>query len=204
MISSLGRVQFNFILLCLTHMRSHNCNSHCVIPTVTAQAPLQPLLEENLNAVPSSASNGAPTAEGEEAVDREIVALLASATARGDNKLDGPAVLVVQALEVLLCNTKQMDMQRLAAFIKRLVMAAAATSCGEAVGLLAVVNHLLRRYPRLLGMMEWEGDAPIGGEFCAELMYPPAAAFPWMCGLLGLSACLLAFQAAERYLQNKY
>lgn len=66
--------------------------------------------------------------------------------------------------DLLLAGQKQADMQRLAAFIKRLVATACAGGGAESMGCLALAYRLLRRYPRMLGMLEWEGDAPVGGE----------------------------------------
>lgn len=53
-------------------------------------------------------------------------------------------------------------------------------STGESMVLLAVVVRLLRRYPRLSRLLEYEGEAPIGGR-----QYDPGCHDPGEAGALG-------------------
>ncbi|EFJ44448.1 hypothetical protein VOLCADRAFT_121316 [Volvox carteri f. nagariensis] len=83
------------------------------------------------------------------------------------------AVLLAGVLESLLCEPKMADMQRTAAFVKRMASTALLAGPGEAMALWAAIGRLLRRYPKLAHMLEYEGEAPtVGGRtydpYCAD------------------------------------
>ncbi|KAG2441809.1 hypothetical protein HXX76_003419 [Chlamydomonas incerta] len=94
------------------------------------------------------------------------------------------AGLLAGVVEALLCEPKMADMQRAAAFVKRLAGAALQAGPGEAMALWAAVARLLRRYPKLANLLEYEGEAPtIGGR-----PYDPWVTDPSEAG--GLASCL--------------
>jgi hypothetical protein len=69
--------------------------------------------------------------------------------------------LACQALEQLLLDSKLLDGVRQAAFLKRMLAAsAAAGDSGLAMGLLCVVQRVLRRSRRLQGLLQHEAGGP--------------------------------------------
>jgi len=209
------------------------------------QAPLAPLLQDG-------AEGGPGGGDGEE--DADLLALLAGEAP------ESPPLFSLLALTAdgMLCSGRQADTARLAAFVKRLVASAAATSGADAMGLLAVAYRLLkrcarclftparrcarrarrrrrrrrrsllpslpppwpaplfrcrpphththhthartrtrtraRRYPRLLGLLEWEGEAPVGGR-----TYDPACADPSEAGALAATLWELPLLASGHF-----
>ncbi|KAG2451742.1 hypothetical protein HYH02_003522 [Chlamydomonas schloesseri] len=94
------------------------------------------------------------------------------------------AGLLAGVLEALLCEPKMADMQRAAAFVKRLAGAALQAGPGEAMALWAAAARLLRRYPKLANLLEYEGEAPtIGGRPYDAWVTDPSEAG-------GLACCL--------------
>eukprot|EP00887_Chlorella_sp_A99_P004044 scaffold11.g4044.t1 len=74
-----------------------------------------------------------------------------------------PGVLLTRALDAMVVDTKALDALRQAAFAKRMLgAAAAAADSGAALGLLCVLHRMIRRQPRLRGMLENEAGGPPG------------------------------------------
>jgi hypothetical protein len=74
------------------------------------------------------------------------------------------AVLLLRCLEQQLLGVKQTDMARLAAFVKRLCGLMLNSSVSEALGAACLLWRLVKRYPKLVALLEWEGGAPVGGQ----------------------------------------
>ncbi|GLC45484.1 hypothetical protein PLESTB_000319100 [Pleodorina starrii] len=107
-----------------------------------------------------------------------------AAAAAGGQPAPSVSVLLAGVLEALLCEPKMADMQRVAAFVKRMAGAALMAGPGEAMALWASIARLLRRYPKLANLLEYEGEAPtVGGR-----TYDPYCTDPSEAG--GLSATL--------------
>jgi hypothetical protein len=82
-------------------------------------------------------------------------------------------VLLLRCLEQQLLGVKQTDMGRLAAFAKRLAQLLLSSSTPEALGCGCLLYSLMRRYPKLACLFEWEGGAPVGGrQFDADCADP--------------------------------
>jgi hypothetical protein len=85
-------------------------------------------------------------------------------------------VLLLRCLEQQLLGVKQTDMGRLAAFAKRLAQLMLSSSTPEALGCGCLLYRLMRRYPKLACLFEWEGGAPVGGrQFDADCADPSEA-----------------------------
>ena len=100
----------------------------------------------------------------------------------GDDPFSGQEplpVLLATTLQQMLCDTKISDVARVAAFLKRCASVALACGGSEAMVLLGVMLRLLRRYPRLLCMLEFEGEAPVAGR-----MFDPRCPDPSEAGAL--------------------
>ena len=63
----------------------------------------------------------------------------------------------------MLCEPKVTDISRMAAFTKRCTTIGLSAPTGEAMTLMGCVLRMMRKYPRLLNMLSYEGDAPVGG-----------------------------------------
>jgi hypothetical protein len=72
-------------------------------------------------------------------------------------------VLLAQCLELQLLLVKAADLGRVAAFCKRLYTLLLLVGVPEAMGCAALLLRLLRKYPKLNSLFEWEGGAPVGG-----------------------------------------
>jgi nucleolar complex protein 3 len=93
-------------------------------------------------------------------------------------------VLLLRCLEQQLLGVKQTDMGRLAAYAKRLAQLLLSSSTPEALGCGCLLYRLMRRYPKLACLLEWEGGAPVGGrQFDADCSDPSEA------GMLAASSC---------------
>ncbi len=108
-------------------------------------------------------------------------------------------MLLVAALEQLLCNTKVTDVARLAAYVKRMAgLACHGASPAEALGCLAVTYRTVRRYPRCVGRGVGGGDClgPAGStllrafEWCLWLWYCVIVTAGWLQRLVCLAGCL--------------
>jgi hypothetical protein len=85
-------------------------------------------------------------------------------------------VLLLRCLEQQLLGVKQTDMGRLAAYAKRLAQLMLSSSTPEALGCGCLLYRLMRRYPKLACLFEWEGGAPAGGrQFDADCADPSEA-----------------------------
>jgi hypothetical protein len=85
-------------------------------------------------------------------------------------------VLLLRCLEQQLLGVKQTDMGRLAAYAKRLAQLMLSSSTPEALGCGCLLYRLMRRYPKLACLFEWEGGAPVGGrQFDADCADPAEA-----------------------------
>ena len=73
------------------------------------------------------------------------------------------SVLLCQCLELQLLLVKAADLSRAAAFCKRLYSLLLMVGVPEAMGSAALLLRLLRKYPKLNSLFEWEGVAPVGG-----------------------------------------
>jgi hypothetical protein len=90
-------------------------------------------------------------------------------------------VLLLRCLEQQLLGVKQTDMGRLAAYAKRLVQLMLSSSTPEALGCGCLLYRVVRRYPKLTCLFEWEGGAPVGGrQFDADCTDPSEAGGPCM------------------------
>lgn len=102
------------------------------------------------------------------------------------------SVMTLRALEVMLLQVKVTDMARLAAFVKRMMALALVGPASLTLGLLALNLRLIKRYPRLLGLLDWEGEAPVGGR-----MYQPSCPDPTEAGALATSLWELFLMASH-------
>jgi nucleolar complex protein 3 len=92
-------------------------------------------------------------------------------------------VLLSQLLESMILDSKLLDAARQAAFAKRAAGAAgAAADAGAAMGLLCVLQRMLRRQPRLRGMLAHESGGPAG-----QRGYRPDIADPAEAAALGVA-----------------
>ncbi|GIL93115.1 hypothetical protein Vretifemale_20565 [Volvox reticuliferus] len=103
------------------------------------------------------------------------------------------AALLSRVLEALLCEPKMADMQRTAAFVKRMAGVALMAGPGEAMALWATIARLLRRYPKLANLLEYEGEAPtVGGR-----TYDPYCADPSESGALATTLWEVCFASGS-------
>jgi nucleolar complex protein 3 len=86
------------------------------------------------------------------------------------------SVLLASTLQQMLCDTKISDIARVAAFLKRSASISLVCGSSEAIVFLGVIMRLLRRYPRLLTMLEFEGEAPVGGRMFDHMCHDPSEA----------------------------
>ncbi|KAG2485768.1 hypothetical protein HYH03_015482 [Edaphochlamys debaryana] len=150
---------------------------------ILLQVPLHSLLSNDPAPIQpngAAANDQPPTAaddEDDEADDAADFAAAAACQAADADSASAPpppgqdssatpsaAACLAGVLEALLVDPRQPDMQRAAAFTKRMASAALHAGPGEAMALWAAVGRMLRRYPRLANMLEYEGEAPtVGG-----------------------------------------
>ncbi|KAF8055732.1 noc3l [Scenedesmus sp. PABB004] len=138
---------------------------------------------------------------GDDGDDAEDAAALAAARvgALGWEALDGErrdvvptSVLLLRALEQQLLGVKQADMGRLAAFAKRLAGLLLSGGPAEALGAATLLWRLMKRNARLLGLLEWEGGAPVGGQ-----QFQPDVSDPSEAGALAAALWELPLAAAH-------
>lgn len=118
------------------------------------EAPYQPLLEGTAD-VPYSVA----------ASQRAAKLGTSSAPSAGQSPVDTSETASVRLLRLadqMLCGTKMVDGNRLAAFAKRLTALALAEASGESLGCLALVNRLVRRHSKLRSMLEYERSGSSG------------------------------------------
>ncbi|KAG1668841.1 hypothetical protein FOA52_004936 [Chlamydomonas sp. UWO 241] len=95
--------------------------------------------------------------------DDDIDAAVSAGASAASCGQDPEVVLLACTLQQLLCDTKIGDMARVAGFVKRCATAALGGGSADGVVLMGCMLRLLRRYPRLLSMLDYEGEAPVGG-----------------------------------------
>ncbi|GIL50260.1 hypothetical protein Vafri_6478 [Volvox africanus] len=128
----------------------------------------------------------------------QAAAVAAEATAddgetHGSLAAPSVAVLLSRVLEALLCEPKMADMQRTAAFVKRMAGVALMAGPGEAMALWATIGRLLRRYPKLANLLEYEGEAPtVGGR-----TYDPYCTDPSESGALATTLWEVCFASGS-------
>ncbi|KAI5067225.1 hypothetical protein GOP47_0017753 [Adiantum capillus-veneris] len=74
-------------------------------------------------------------------------------------------LVLAEALQVMLWESRQHDMQRVAAFIKRLAAEALHLGPAEAISALVTVRHLLQRYKKCRNLLENEDGGGTGRSF---------------------------------------
>ncbi|GLI63195.1 hypothetical protein VaNZ11_006093 [Volvox africanus] len=128
----------------------------------------------------------------------QAAAVAAEATAHdgethGSLAAPSVAALLSRILEALLCEPKMTDVQRTAAFVKRMAGVALMAGPGEAMTLWATISRLLRRYPKLANLLEYEGEAPtVGGR-----TYDPYCADPSESGALAATLWEVCFASGS-------
>ena len=100
--------------------------------------------------------------------------------------------MCTRALLQMLCDVKISEMARVAAFLKRCSTVALCCAGSEAMVLMGTILRVLRRYPRLLNMLQYEGEAPVGGR-----MYDAACPDPGEAG--AMAAALWELAAMTRH-----
>ncbi|GAX79807.1 hypothetical protein CEUSTIGMA_g7247.t1 [Chlamydomonas eustigma] len=100
----------------------------------------------------------------------------------------GLASMLASTLQQMLCDAKISDTARVAAFLKRSATVMAFCGSSEAMVILGTLLRMLRRYPRLLNMLQYEGDAPTGGR-----SFDPGCSDPSEAGAMASSLWELAF-----------
>ncbi|KAH7415725.1 hypothetical protein KP509_14G058300 [Ceratopteris richardii] len=79
---------------------------------------------------------------------------------------DSDGLVLAEGLQVMLWETRQHDMQRVAAFIKRLAAKSLHLGPGEAISALVTIQHLLQRYKRCQILLENEDGGSAAGHLC--------------------------------------
>jgi nucleolar complex protein 3 len=94
--------------------------------------------------------------------------------------------LTISCLQLMLYERRQLSMDRVAAFVKRVLIIAMQLQPNASIALLVVVRDLLRKYPKAQQLLDSEVTA--SGEFLAEIDDPehcnPFATQTWEFGLL--------------------
>lgn len=181
---------------------------YCQLYEALALAPLSPLYQEHTTGGgggagsaggPGGAGSRAVGSSGERVEEDEGVtpadaeALRASCSGGGGGgESEQQAALLACVLESMLLGSKQTDMGRLAALVKRLAGLLLASGTGEAMGSAALLLRLLKRYSRLAALLEWEGGAPVGGR-----VYDPVCPDPSEAG--GLASGLWELTLASQH-----
>ncbi|MCO5601786.1 hypothetical protein L7F22_055911 [Adiantum nelumboides] len=75
------------------------------------------------------------------------------------------SLMIAEALQVMLWESRQHDMQRVAAFIKRLAAESLHLGPAEAISALVTVQHLLQRYKKCRNLLENEDGGGVAGNF---------------------------------------
>lgn len=77
--------------------------------------------------------------------------------------------VLAEAIQVMLWESRQHDMQRVAAFVKRLAAESLHLGSGEAMAALVTVRHLLQRYKKCCNLLEKdEGGGALSGNLAGE------------------------------------
>ncbi|KAH7842812.1 hypothetical protein Vadar_009511 [Vaccinium darrowii] len=90
--------------------------------------------------------------------------------------------VLAEALKIMLCDDRQHDMQRAAAFIKRLATFALCFGCSESMAALVTVKHLLQKNVKCRNLLE--NDAGGGSVSGPIAKYQPYASDPNLSGAL--------------------
>ncbi|KAG6405162.1 hypothetical protein SASPL_132748 [Salvia splendens] len=90
--------------------------------------------------------------------------------------------LLAEALKIMLCDERQHDMQRAAAFIKRLATFALCFRPAESMAALVTVKHLLQKNAKCRNLLE--NDAGGGSVAGAIAKFQPQVLDPNLCGAL--------------------
>ncbi|XAR56909.1 hypothetical protein NMG60_11037554 [Bertholletia excelsa] len=90
--------------------------------------------------------------------------------------------VLAEALKIMLCDERQHDMQRAAAFIKRLATFSLCFGSAESMAALVTVKHLLQKNAKCRNLLENDlGGGSVSGSIA---MYQPYAADPHLSGAL--------------------
>ncbi|KAK1305034.1 hypothetical protein QJS10_CPB11g01552 [Acorus calamus] len=90
--------------------------------------------------------------------------------------------VLAEALKIMLCEGRQHDMQRAAAFIKRLATISLCFGSAEAMAALVTLKQLLQKNPKCRNLLENDvGGGSISGSVAK---YQPDASDPHLCGAL--------------------
>ncbi|KAL2473247.1 hypothetical protein Fot_48983 [Forsythia ovata] len=90
--------------------------------------------------------------------------------------------VLAEALKIMLCNDRQHDMQRAAAFIKRLATFSLCFGSAESMAALVTIKHLLQKNVKCRNLLE--NDAGGGSVAGAIVKYQPYASDPNLSGAL--------------------
>ncbi|MCD9639106.1 hypothetical protein HAX54_023409 [Datura stramonium] len=90
--------------------------------------------------------------------------------------------ILVEALKIMLCDDRQHDMQRAAAFIKRLATFSLCSGSAESLAALVTLKHLLQKNVKCRNLLE--NDAGGGSVSGAIAKYHPYATDPNLSGAL--------------------
>eukprot|EP00252_Welwitschia_mirabilis_P011572 TRINITY_DN25857_c0_g1_i1.p1 TRINITY_DN25857_c0_g1~~TRINITY_DN25857_c0_g1_i1.p1 ORF type:complete len:838 (+),score=199.89 TRINITY_DN25857_c0_g1_i1:191-2704(+) len=89
---------------------------------------------------------------------------------------------LAEALQIMLCEGRQHDMQRVAAFVKRLSSLSLHYASAEAITVLITIKNLLQKYSKCRNLLENDGGGgSVGGTVA---IYQPKASDPEMSGAL--------------------
>lgn len=90
--------------------------------------------------------------------------------------------VLAEAMKIMLCDDRQHDMQRAAAFIKRLASFALFSGCAESMAALVTVKHLLQKNVKCRNLLENDvGGGSVSGQIAK---YQPYATDPNLSGAL--------------------
>ena len=123
-----------------------------------------------------------------------------SITAKGSSGESDVEVVALEALELLLCENKQVPIDRLAAFVKRIATVLLMCTPHSAISLaaLAIIAACVRRHPKLYNLVGSEQGIGSTGQYIADLPEPDHCN-PWATALWELP-----FLQAENHYNTHY